>query len=40
VQERDARKRTLCEKNGLRLVEITYDQDIDDAMLKRLVCER
>ena len=40
VQERDNRKRTLCEKNGIRLVEITYDQDIDDATLKRLVSKR
>jgi hypothetical protein len=37
VQERDSRKRTLCAKNGLRLVEITYDQDIDNATLKGLL---
>jgi hypothetical protein len=37
VQERDKRKRALCEKNGLRLVEITYDQDVDDATLRVLI---
>ena len=36
-QERDSRKRSLCEKNGLRLVEITYDHDIDEATLRALV---
>ena len=40
VQERDIRKRALCEKNGLRLLEIIYDQDIDDSTLKGLVSER
>lgn len=36
-QERDDRKRSLCEKNGLRLVEVIYDQDIDEARLRALV---
>jgi hypothetical protein len=37
AQERDNRKRALCEKNGVRLVEIAYDQDIDDAKLKDFI---
>jgi hypothetical protein len=37
VQERDNRKRSLCEKNKIRLVEIAYDQDIDDTKLKSLI---
>ncbi len=37
VQERDSRKRSLCERNGVRLVEIIYDQDIDDPTLRALV---
>ena len=36
-QERDDRKRELCRKNGLRLVEIAYDQDVDDAALAALL---
>ena len=32
-QERDSRKRALCEKNGVRLVEIAYDQDVDGPTL-------
>lgn len=36
-QERDTRKRNLCEKNGICLVEITYDQDVDDTKLRELV---
>jgi hypothetical protein len=34
VRERDARKRVLCERNSVRLIEIAYDNDIDDANLK------
>lgn len=37
-QERDNRKRSLCETNGIRLVEIAYDQEIDDQTLKTLIC--
>lgn len=37
AQERDSRKRGLCEKNGICLVEIAYDQDIDDAKLMELI---
>ncbi|MGB6175494.1 MAG: hypothetical protein WBF43_03940 [Methylocella sp.] len=37
VQERDNRKRSQCEKNKVRLVEIAYDQDIDDTTLKSLI---
>ncbi|MCO5412417.1 hypothetical protein [Ralstonia mojiangensis] len=33
-QERDNRKRELCQKNGVRLVEIAYDRDVDDTTLK------
>lgn len=40
VQERDSRKRELCENNGVRLVEIAYDQDIDDLTLRQLVSKR
>ena len=35
-QERDRKKRGLCEANGLRLVEIAYDQDLDDGALQGL----
>lgn len=37
VQERDNRKRSLCETNKIRLVEIAYDHDIDDTKLKSLI---
>ncbi len=37
TQERDKRKRSLCAKNGVRLVEITYDQDVDNATLAALI---
>lgn len=37
VQERDSRKRLLCEQNGVRLIEIAYDQEIDDPTLGRLI---
>ena len=37
AQERDSRKRGLCEKNGICLVEIAYDQDIDDTKLTELI---
>jgi hypothetical protein len=37
VQERDNRKRLLCERNGVRLLEIAYDQDIDDSTLRALL---
>jgi hypothetical protein len=36
-QERDDRKRGLCRKNSVRLVEIAYDQDLNDAMLNVLL---
>jgi hypothetical protein len=36
-QELDRRKRDLCEKHGVRLVEIAYDQEIDPAQLKLLI---
>lgn len=36
-QERDSRKRALCEGRGVRLIEIAYDQEIDDAQLKTLI---
>lgn len=36
-QERDRRKRTLCEQRGVRLIEIAYDQEIDDAELETLI---
>lgn len=39
-QERDQRKRALCDKNGLRLVEVTYDQDINDLELRALVSKQ
>lgn len=39
-QERDRRKRTLCAANGLRLIEIAYDQDVGDDDLLALLGER
>lgn len=33
-QERDRRKRGLCEAHGLRLIEIAYDRDVDDISLR------
>jgi hypothetical protein len=39
-QERDSRKRTLCEKNGLRLVEVAYDRNIDDVTLRSLIFQQ
>jgi len=36
-QERDNRKRDLCLKNGIRLIEIAYDRDLDDVMLDCLL---
>jgi hypothetical protein len=40
VQERDNRKRDLCMKNGLRLVEIRYDQDVDESTLRMLIANQ
>jgi hypothetical protein len=37
VQERDQRKRKLCSENGVRLIEIIYDQDLDDESLRSLL---
>lgn len=37
AKERDFRKRSLCEKNGICLVEIAYDQDVDDTKLMELI---
>jgi hypothetical protein len=37
AQERDARKRDLCRKNKLHLIEIAYDQDLTDADLSALL---
>jgi hypothetical protein len=34
TKARDQRKRDLCAANGVRLVEIRYDADIDDALLR------
>jgi hypothetical protein len=36
-QELDERKRSLCDKNGIRLVEIAHDQEIDDQALRTLI---
>ena len=36
-QGRDERKRGLCEKHKIRLIEIAYDQEIDDTKLKTLI---
>jgi hypothetical protein len=40
VQERDNRKRDLCMKNGLRLVEIRYDLDVDESTLRMLIANQ
>jgi hypothetical protein len=39
-QERDQRKRALCEKSGLRLVEVVYDQEISEATLRALISKQ
>jgi hypothetical protein len=36
-QERDSKKRALCQRNKTRLLEVAYDQEIDDVTLKKLV---
>ena len=35
--ERDARKRKLCEENGVTLLEISYDENTSDEMLLSLI---
>jgi len=35
--QRDQRKRALCVKNGVRLIEIAYDDEYDDVNLKQLI---
>lgn len=37
ARERDTRKRAMCEKHGLRLIEIAYDQTINDEELTVLI---
>lgn len=37
TKARDQRKRKLCEDNGIRLIEIAYDQEFDDAGLLALL---
>jgi hypothetical protein len=39
-QERDSKKRALCKTNTTRLIEIAYDQEIDDTTLKKLIVAR
>ena len=39
-QERDQRKRELCHKNGVYLIEVAYDQDIDDMTLKSKILKQ
>lgn len=36
-QERDNRKRELCHKNSVNLLEISYDQEVDDDTLRALL---
>ncbi len=36
-QERDKRKRNLCEQHRVRLIEVAYDNDISDVELERLI---
>jgi hypothetical protein len=36
-QERDSKKRALCQRNKTRLLEVAYDQEIDDVTLKKLI---
>jgi len=39
-QERDRRKRMLCAQNGMHLVEIAYDQSVDNATLTNMLVGR
>ena len=39
-QDRDQRKRELCLNNGVHLIEVAYDQDIDDMTLKSKILKQ
>lgn len=40
VQERDEKKRALCQMHGVRLIEVAYDQDASDEALAALLAAR
>jgi hypothetical protein len=40
VQERDEKKRALCQKNGVRLIEVAYDQGTTDEALAALLAAK
>jgi len=36
LQKRDNLKRTYCESNNIRLITISYDEDVDEALDREL----